>query len=253
MIGSVIGDIAGSRFIAGLDVPDEPELLTAGCQVTDGVYLTMAAAKALTESENDLADLPDQTSFWLDEILSQYEAEDAPAGGRNFACSIAGPCGFVAGTEEEARILARTVLNAAEEVEEEDVLLAESLSALVAMAASGMNKEELEQYAASRSYSLAELLGTRSEEATRNRLRHDTEACVLAAFLEGTTYEEVVQQALELSGGDPAVAAAAGAMGEAFYGVPETLEDEAVYYLNADFMDIINEFDEYVLTMRADM
>lgn len=252
MIGSIIGDIAGSRFIAGSDVPEEPELLAEGAQVTDGVYLTMAAAKALTESENEPAELGDQTTFWLEEILSQYDAEDAAAGGRNFACSIAGPCGLAAGTEEEAHLLARTILESCD-AEEEDLLLAENLSALVAMAASGMSKDEIEQVASSRSYSLAELLSGRAEEEMRRRLRHDTEACVIAAFLEGTDYEEVVQQALLLSAGDPAVAAAAGAVGEAFYGVPESLEDEAVYFLNADFMDIITAFDEYVLTMRAEI
>lgn len=251
MIGSIIGAIAGSRFRAGQKVPPDAELLAPGCTLTDGVLLTISAAKAITESENDEADLADQAAFWLDEILSQYGEEVATAGGRDFACSIAGPCGLAAGSEEEAQKLARSVMTARME-DEEDVLLAESLAGAVALAASGMSKEEIEQLISSRSYSMAELLASRMDDDTRHRLRNDAAACAVAAFLDGSDYEDSVRKALVYGGGDPSLAAAAGALGEAFFGVPEDLEDRGLDYLNADFQDVISEFDEFVLTMRVD-
>lgn len=251
MIGSIIGDISGSRFEAGTGVPEDPELLAPGCTLTDGVLLTMCAAKTITECEDDEDAVPDQAAFWLNEILSQYAEEDITSGGRDFACSIAGPCGLAAGSEEEAGKLAESIMSARLE-DEEDVELARLLAATVALAASGMSKEEIEQAVSSRSYSMAELLASRMDDDTRHRLRNDTAACCIAAFLDGSVFEEVVQKALFYSGGDPAIAAGAGALGEAFYGVPEDLEDKALEYLNPDFEDIINEFDEYVLTLRVD-
>lgn len=251
MIGSIIGDIAGSRFRAGLRVPPDAELLAPGCTLTDGVLLTMSAAKAITECEGDEAELPDQAAFWLNEILSQYAEEDITAGGRNFACSIAGPCGLAAGGEEEAQKFARSIMACRLE-DEEDVELAAQLAGIVAMAASGMSQEEIEQILSSRSYTMAELLASRMDEDTRHRLRNDTAACCVAAFLDGQTFEETVRKALLYSGGDTAIAAGAGAIGEAAFGVPEDIEDKALEYLNPDFQDVINEFDEYVLTMRAD-
>ena len=251
MIGSVIGDIAGSRFKAGLKVPEEAELLAPGCTLTDGVLLTMSAAKAITECEADEAALPDEAAFWLNEILLQYGQEEATAGGRNFACSIAGPCGLAAGSEEEAQKSARSIMSARLE-DDEDVDMAAQLAGIVALAASGMGKEEIEQLLSSRSYTMAELLAARMDEDTRHRLRNDIVACCVAAFLDGSSFEEVVQKALLYAGGDPAIAAAAGAMGEAFFGVPVELEDKALEYLNPDFQDIINDFNEYVLTMRLD-
>ncbi|MBD5560395.1 MAG: hypothetical protein HDQ87_08600 [Clostridia bacterium] len=251
MIGSIIGDIAGSRFRAGGSVPEDAELLAPGCTLTDGVLLTMSAAKAITECEDQAQELPDQAAFWLNEILSQYAEEDATAGGRDFACSIAGPCGLAAGSKEEAGSFARSIMSARLE-DEEDADLAADLAGMVALAASGMSKEEIEQLFSSRSYTMAELLASRMDEATRNRLRNDTAACCLAAFLDGADFEDTVRKALVYSHGDPAVAAGAGAIGEAFFGVPEEIEDEAVTYLNPDFQDIIQEFDEYVLTLRVD-
>lgn len=251
MIGSIIGDIAGSRFRAGTKVPEDAELLAPGCTLTDGVLLTITAAKAITECEDDKAELPDQAAFWLNEILSQYAEEDITSGGSDFACSIAGPCGLAAGSEDEAGQMAEGIMSA-RLVDEEDVELAKLLAGTVALAASGMSKEEIEQVVSSRSYTMAELLASRMDEDTRRRLRNDPAACCIAAFLDGGVFEEVVQKALYYSDGNPAVAAGAGALGEAFYGVPEDMEDKALGYLNPDFEDVINEFDEYVLTLRVD-
>ena len=57
MIGVIIGDVAGSRFEWNNCRSKEFELFDPDCRCTDDSIMSLAVAKALTESDSDFSDL----------------------------------------------------------------------------------------------------------------------------------------------------------------------------------------------------
>lgn len=250
MIGALIGDMAASRYISGGSGGAGADLLTEESELTDGALLTLCAAKAITESEGQDNELADQAAFWAQEILSQYGTDEAPEGAPSDGCFVAGPCGLAAGSTDDAARLATQVLAGLQEVEEASEL-AKTLAAAVSLCASGMSKEDVAAQLSEESFRMREGIESRGQAGAGNLIKDDVEVCAVVAFLNGADFEGVVRAALELSAGKPAVTAAAAAMGEAFFGVPEELEEKARELIGRDFVEVVDAFDEYVLTIKA--
>ncbi|MBP5461668.1 MAG: ADP-ribosylglycohydrolase family protein [Lachnospiraceae bacterium] len=68
----------------------------------------------------------------------------------------------------------------------------------------------------------------------------------LRAFFDGTDYEDVVRNAVSLGGDTDTIAAIAGAMGEAMYGVPEWLKEEYRKRVDLDMRAVLRAFDTAV-------
>ena len=64
------------------------------------------------------------------------------------------------------------------------------------------------------------------------------------------TDEEVVRNAVSLGGDTDTLAAIAGAMGEAFYGMPDKLEAEAKKRVGEDMAEVMDRFDEQVAATK---
>ena len=81
----------------------------------------------------------------------------------------------------------------------------------------------------------------------RTRHNHD-ESCMdalpkaLRSFFDGTSYEDVVRNAVSLGGDTDTLAAIAGAMGEAFFGVPDDLKRRCMELIESDMADVVKKF-----------
>lgn len=128
---------------------------------------------------------------------------------------------------------------------------AENLAIAVTVCASGLGKEEIAEKLSAESFGFREAIELRESASARNFLRDNAGGCAVASFLNGEDFEGVLRAALNLSGGKPSVCAAAGAMAEAFYGVPEELEEKAREMIGRDFLEVLDAFNEYVLAVRA--
>jgi len=101
---------------------------------------------------------------------------------------------------------------------------AECTAVVMFLARTGMAKEEIKNYVIKEfEYDFSETL-----EEMRHRHEH-VETCMdslpkaLRSFFDGESYEDVIRNAVSLGGDTDTLAAIAGAMAEAFYGVPEDI------------------------------
>ena len=67
----------------------------------------------------------------------------------------------------------------------------------------------------------------------------------LASFFEGISYEDTVRNAVSLGGDTDTLAAIAGAMADAMYGIPEDIEEEGRAHLPKDLRSVVEKFEDF--------
>ena len=81
---------------------------------------------------------------------------------------------------------------------------------------------------------------------------HGKEICQIAVpqalmcFFEGKSYEDVIRNCISIGGDSDTIAAIAGGIAEAFFGVPEEYQIKAERYLPPVLMQIVLDFQEWV-------
>ena len=66
----------------------------------------------------------------------------------------------------------------------------------------------------------------------------------IEAFLESENFEDTIRIAVSLGGDSGTIAAIAGGIAGAYYGVPNDLRLKAIEYLPAEFIDILEDFEK---------
>ena len=264
MFGAILGDIIGSRFEfdRGGKTKDF-ELLTTEDKFTDDSVMTVAVAEALLglpaeASDNEVnAALIKSMQKWGNRypwagygqkfILWLGDKDPRPYGswGNGSAMRVSS-VGWVYGTLDETRRIARLSAEVSHN-HPEGIKGAECTATVIFMARTGASKEEIAEYIDREfAYDYSESL-----EEMRERHRH-VESCqdslpkALRSFFDGESYEDVVRNAVSLGGDTDTLAAIAGAMGEAFYGMPNELKAEARKRVGEDMAEVMDRFDEQV-------
>ncbi|WP_156299587.1 ADP-ribosylglycohydrolase family protein [Streptobacillus canis] len=87
---------------------------------------------------------------------------------------------------------------------------------------------------------------------------HHVESCqetvpeAFAAFFEGNSFEEVIRLAISLGGDSDTLAAIAGSIAEAYYGIDESLSSEAFKYLDENTVGFLTYYYEALSGLRAE-
>ena len=122
---------------------------------------------------------------------------------------------------------------------------AESVAAAIFLARNGHDKAYIRKYIEDEfGYDLS-----RTCDEIRPTYHH-LESCqetvpeAITAFLEGEDFEDVIRTAVSLGGDCDTLTCIAGAMGEAYYGVPEEMKEECDKRLPEELYDILCEFKE---------
>ena len=68
----------------------------------------------------------------------------------------------------------------------------------------------------------------------------------LACFSEGESYEDVIRNCISIGGDSDTLAAIAGGIAEAYYGVPEAYEKKAREFLDPRLLKILDDFEEWL-------
>ena len=68
----------------------------------------------------------------------------------------------------------------------------------------------------------------------------------ITAFLEGNDFEDVIRTAVSLGGDCDTLTCIAGAMAEAFYGVPEEMKAECRKRLPKDMLEVLDRFEAHI-------
>ncbi|MBQ3814734.1 MAG: ADP-ribosylglycohydrolase family protein [Clostridia bacterium] len=257
MTGAILGDIVGSRFEFHNHLSKDFSFLTADCCFTDDTVMTCAVAQALMDSREDFSDLEEKAVAAMQRIGRQYphcgygarfirwmfsdDPQPYNSCGNGSAMRIS-PVGFAARSVEEARRLSAAVTRVTHD-HPEGMKGAEATAVAIVMARQGCTKEEIRD-AMEAYYDLSMTV----DGYRVNWQGHGREICqvslpqALTCFFEGESFEDVIRNSISIGGDSDTIAAIAGGIAEAFYGVPEELRERLGEYLPPQLAEICGAF-----------
>lgn len=255
MLGAIAGDIIGSVYEARPVKSKDFPLLSRGCRFTDDSVLTAAVADAILYN----ADYTDK----FHEYFGRYP--DAGFGGSfmqwamtrsrqpyysfgNGSAMRVSPVGFafadIHTVLEEAEKSAAVTHN-----HPEGIKGAQATAAAVFMAKTGAGKDEIRAFTQERfGYSLDQPLAEIRPNYHFDVSCQGSVPQSLIAFFESADYEDAVRNAVSLGGDADTMAAIAGAVAEAAYGIPDEIRKKALSYLDAPLKRVVQEFTDRFMT-----
>lgn len=256
MLGAIIGDIVGSRFERRNIKSKDFVLLTERCSPTDDSLMTLAVGKAILEADGDYTDFLERVIQNMQELGRAYP--HAGYGGNfskwlhmenplpynsygNGSAMRVSACAWAAKSLEEALALAESQSKVSHN-HPEGIKGAKAISAAIFLARIGKSKEEIRAFIHANYYVLEFTL-----EEIRPFYSFDV-SCqgsvpqAIVAFLESTNFEDAIRNAISIGGDSDTIAAMAGSIAEAYYGIPSKIAEIALSYLDERQCKIISDF-----------
>lgn len=261
MYGAVLGDIIGSpyEFDRSGKTKDFP-LFSPESRFTDDSVMTLAVADAFLSLSSDASDHEIQQhlirsmqafgrrypqigygarfSAWL--FSDNPQPMNSWGNGSAMRVSSAGWLFHdLATVRKMARLSAEVSHN-----HPEGIKGAEATAAVIFLARTGTAKHQIKAYVEnSFGYDLS-----RSCDEIRPMYHHvascqETVPEAITAFLEGTSFEDVIRTAVSLGGDCDTLTCIAGSMADACYGVPPELKTICKQYLTEDLLTVLERFD----------
>ena len=243
MYGAAAGDIVGSIYeIENLRSKDFP-LFSAGSHFTDDTVLTAAIEEAILRWDAGDGELE---TLAVEELLHFFNAHPDAAYGARFIEWARGPeqkpygsfgngsamrisgAGFYARTIEEAQQLAERV-TAVTHNHPDGIRGAAAVSSAIFLAKTGTPKDEIRRYIDSNFYPV---------------MFH------LASIPKDYGFEDAIRNAISIGGDSDTIAAIAGSVAEAAYGVPELIRSEVDRRLTPDLRDVFAAFGKKLETRK---
>jgi ADP-ribosyl-[dinitrogen reductase] hydrolase len=275
MIGAIIGDIVGSRFEFKNHRSREFELFTKDCFVTDDSIMTLAVAKAIMETDREQlsgTQLSEQDKIYFDH-LSVNTVKYMQSIGRNYPnCGYGGnfgrwifsknpqpygsygngaamrisPVSAIAQSIEDVKQLSRAITQISHN-HLEGIKGAEATAVVAYLARAGHDKEQIKKYVVEHYYPLDFTIDGIRDSYRFNETCQETVPQAIQAFLEADSFEIAIRNAISIGGDSDTIAAIAGGLAEAYYGVPTELVEKALTYLDAELLEIYYEWNWYLM------
>ena len=260
MLGAIIGDIVGSRFEFNNLLSKDFELFTVDCFVTDDSIMTLAVAKAILACNGDWSLLSKNTVEYMQKIGRKYPDcgyggmfkkwmfDDDPRPYNSFGNGAAmrvSPCGFIASTEDEAKLLSKKVTEVSHN-HPEGLKGAEAVSIAIFMARSGASKDEIMYRIVQDYYALGFNLDDIRGSYQFDETCQGTVPQAIKAFLESVSFEDAIRNAISVGGDSDTLAAITGSIAEAYYGVPFDIKCKALSFLDNELRGIFREWEKYI-------
>ena len=251
MLGAIIGDIVGSFAELGCEKTKEFALFGTGCEPTDDSVMTIAVGLACCE-----ASLSDEDDFkravvrqmramgarypylgyggtfveWLrDEDMGPYGSY-----GNGSAMRVS-TVAWVAESLSEAERLAAWSAEVTHD-HPEGVRGAQAVAAAIYLAREGKDKDEIRAYIERHYYNLDFTLDEIRPTYEWDVTCQGSVPQAIVCFLEGEDYEDTIRNAISLGGDADTQAAIAGAIAEAYFGIPEEIAEEGLSYMDEDLL-----------------
>ena len=256
MIGAIIGDIVGSRFEFNNHKSKKFDLFAPECKFTDDTVMTCAIAEALLTKRKDetlqkasirtmhsVGKLYPDCGYgwyfftWITRDLTMpYNSLGNGAGMR------ISPVAFAFDDRDE-------MLNAVKAVTEvshnhpEGIKGAMAVAEVIWMARNKASFDDIRKMVNDKYYTL-----NFTCDEIRPTYKH-VETCMdsvpqaIEAFLESNSFEDTIRTAVSIGGDSDTIACMAGAMAEAYWGVPDDIRALAEKYLDARLLDIVKRFE----------
>ena len=265
MIGSIVGDIAGSRFEFCNLKSKEFVLLAAEDEVewgppssfTDDTVMTLAVAQALVDwRERGSADFGELSALAVLAMqdfgrrypragygghFAQWISEDNPRpynSWGNGAAMRVSACGWTGRTLDEVKAMSRAVTEVTHD-HPEGLKGAEATAVCVFLARQGKSKDEIKAYVRAHYYSLDFTLNEIRPGYSFDVSCQGSVPQALEAFFESTSFEDAVRNAISIGGDSDTIGAICGAVAEAFYGVPDEIRAKAMTFLPKHLLAVL--------------
>ena len=258
MIGAIIGDVVGSRFEFFNHKSKDFEFFHERCSVTDDSVMTIAVANALMVCDDysklgevairEMVDFgrmyPDAGygAYFISWIFSNVHEPDNSFG--NGAAMRISPVGFVAKTLDEVKELSHKITEISHN-HPEGLKGAEATAVAIFLARQGKTIPEIRDYINKHYYKLDFTLDDIRDSYFHVETCQETVPQAITAFLESTSFEDAIRNAISVGGDSDTIAAITGGIAEAYYGIPEKFIDKLKNYLDETFMDIISNFQSF--------
>jgi type I restriction enzyme M protein len=265
MLGAIVGDVVGSRFEFDNIKTKDFELFPEGCFVTDDSIMTLAIGKAIMDCRGDYQDLGRKATSFMQEIGRpylncgyggnfyhwMYTDDPAPYNsyGNGSAMRVSG-CGLVAESLDEAKLLSTKVTEISHN-HPEGMKGAEATAVAIFLAKDGKDKHAIKAYINENYYPMDFRLDEIRESYRFNETCQDTVPQAIMAFLESTDFEDAIRNAISLGGDSDTLAAIAGSIAEAYYGVPADIGEKALAHLDNRLRGIYDQWVAFVKEREA--
>ncbi|MCR5847253.1 MAG: ADP-ribosylglycohydrolase family protein [Lachnospiraceae bacterium] len=260
MYGAIFGDIIGSRFeFDNGGKTKEFELFTKEDNWTDDSVMTIAIMEALVNAGKDadvetirkeciksMQDWGQRYPYagYGSSFINWVHAKDPKpynSFGNGSAMRVSA-AGWIYDTVERTREVARATAEVSHN-HPEGIKGAECTAAVMFLARTGVSKEEIKEYVIREfGYDVSKTVDELRPLHEHIEWCQDSLPKALASFFEGDSYEDVVRNAVSLGGDTDTLAAIAGAMGDAMYGVPIGMIVTGIDYLEEDMKETLDIF-----------
>lgn len=258
MIGAPAGDISGSRFEGNNYKKKDFRLFHKHCSFTDDTVMSLAVCEALLESGKDPAKLAQAAVVSMQRLgrlypyagyggafrrwIASENPEPYHSWGNGAAMRVSG-CGYAADTIEEAKLLARIVTEVTHD-HPESVKAAEAVASAVFMAKTGSSMDEIRIYITENYYPVDFTLDEIRDTYSFDVSCQGSVPQAFEAFFEGKDFEDTIRNAVSIGGDSDTIAAIAGSIAEAYFGVPADIRKQAESYLDETLLSILRRFEE---------
>lgn len=257
LLGTIIGDIVGSRFeLNNNKYGKEFELLNKYCRYTDDSVMTLAVAKAFLESKKDYSDLEEQAIKWMTLLGRKYpkcgyglsfynwimsdEHKPYNSFGNGSAMRISA-VGVVAKDIDEAKKFTAIITNVSHN-HPDSIKGSEAVAVSIHLALNGKNKDEIKEYIETNYFKIDDL----KIDSMKPKYFHincvETVKQSLVAFIKSSDFEDAIRNAIALGGDSDTIGAITGSLASAYYGIPKIIGKEALKYLDEYLLKIHDDF-----------
>lgn len=262
-IGAIVGDIVGSpyEFDAYNIKTENFPLFSPNSHFTDDTVMTVAVAYALAISKDKSWD---ETRENLIKSMTGYGKLYPRAGygarfihwftnpvpynswGNGSAMRVS-PAGWLYDSLEETLDYAKLTAEVSHN-HPEGIKGAQAAAAAIFLTRKGMNKADLRDFITDRfAYDLSRTL-----DEIRPSYRHvdscqETVPEAITAYLEADSFESVLRKAVSLGGDSDTLTDIAAAIGEAAYGIPDHIKQEALTRLDEPLLEGLDYFERMLL------
>ncbi|MBP3726285.1 MAG: ADP-ribosylglycohydrolase family protein [Bacteroidaceae bacterium] len=254
MIGCITGDIVGSVYeFANIKTKKFP-LFDERCCFTDDTVLTIATADWLLHG-GDIADYYTDYGvrypasygkhffLWLSRAHCKTDKMPYYSCGNGSGMRV-GPVGWAAISEMEALDKA-TQTAICTHNHPEGIRGAQAIALAVWMARNERSKEVIRRAMTHTiGYDLNFTIDAIRPTYTWGALCQDSVPQAIVCFLESTSFEDALRNAVSIGGDSDTLACMAGAIAEAYYGVPKEIREKTLSFIPDEFIRVIDEFEE---------
>lgn len=248
MLGSIIGDIAGSVYeFNNYRAKDFEPFFHLEAGFTDDTVCTIAIAEALLHDKCPARTLKEWGErYWSNGgwgrsfalWLGSDSIEPYGSYGNGAAMRVA-PAGLLATSLEEAQAFAVKVTEVTHN-HPEGVRGAGATASAVYMARTGSSADQIRDYVTGVfGYDLSRTVDEIRPDYVFNETCQRTVPEALTCVLEATSFEDAIRNAISIGGDSDTIAAIAGGVAEAMFGIPDDIANEVWPKLPLDMRQVL--------------